>query len=295
MRRRARVPAVFALITSGVCATPAHAAWPGANGRIVFDAITERQGVHLRTSTLDGRRQRVIARFPPLPIGLERKSGVPQWNPTGERVLYQRLATGIETVSGNGRRRRTLRTSLLWPAWSPTGRDLVAVDAGRRFHSLVRMRPDGSGRRRIPIPRLENVALPRWSPTGRWILFEEGTAAGVFTWRVRPDGTGARRLVEGSRYSWAPSGRRFAYTDGPNVWSVRADGKGRRLLARGPTDSVVAGIAWSPDGRRIAFVRQVPADEHDSSTVLTIPARGGRAKRQFRREHFIGFIDWQPR
>jgi Tol biopolymer transport system component len=296
MSRGRPLSVVVALVALACGATPsARAAWPGTNGRIAFDAITERHGVHVRTSTLDGRRERVVARFPPLPIGLEQKSGGPQWSPGGDRLVYQRIATGIETVAGDGHGRRTIRTSLLWPGWSPTGRELVAVLAESRFHSLVRMRPDGSRRRRIPIPPLDNVALPRWSPTGRWILFEEGSPAGVFTWRVRPDGSRARRLVRGSRYSWAPSGRRFAYADGPDVWSVRPSGRGRRLLARGPVDSVVASVAWSPDGRRIAFVRQVPADAHDTSTVLTIPARGGRQRRQFGGDRFIGFIDWQPR
>jgi hypothetical protein len=71
----------------------AFATWPGANGWIAF----ETSGA-LRTSTLAGRHERVLARFPPLPFGVERKSGFPQWRPDGARVLYQRMATGIETI-----------------------------------------------------------------------------------------------------------------------------------------------------------------------------------------------------
>ena len=53
--------------------------------------------------------------------------------------------------------------------------------------------------------------------------------------------------------------------------------------------------AFSPDGRRIAFIRQVPAAAHDSSTVMTAPARGGRAHRHWFTRRFVSGIDWQPR
>jgi hypothetical protein len=295
MLRPGRLAVVLALLVSGIASTPhARAAWPGANGRLAFDTLT-RQGNELHVSTLDRRHERVLARFPPLPVGLERKSGAPQWSPAGDRVLYQRMATGFETISPGGRDRRTIETPFLWPGWSPTGREIVAVDGTSHPYSLVRMRTDGSRQRRIPLPTVHGVALPRWSPSGRWILWQEGAPDGVFIWRIRPDGSGARRLVRGTLHTWAPNGKRFAYADGRDVWSVRPDGSGRRRLSHGPVDTVVAGLAWSPNGRRIALVRQAPADEHDTSTVATIPARGGRERRRFGGDRFIGFIDWQPR
>jgi WD40-like Beta Propeller Repeat len=296
MRSPGRLVLVLVLLLAGAARpTPALAAWPGENGRLVFDTIVPEQGVQVRTGTLGGRHQRVLARFPPLPIGLERKSGDPQWSPGGGRVLYQRIATGFETISGRGGGRRTIKTPFLWPSWSPSGREIIAVDATARPYSLVRMRADGSRPRRIPIPSLDSIALPRWSPSGRWILFEEGSPAGVFVWRVRPDGSGARRLVRGRVHVWAPNGRRFAYADGREVWSMRPDGGGQRRLSRGRPNTIVASLAWSPDGRRIALVRQAPADSHDSSTIATLPSGGGRERRHFRTDRFIGFIDWQPR
>jgi Tol biopolymer transport system component len=109
------------------------------------------------------------------------------------------------------------------------------------------------------------------------------------------DGTGGRRLVRGRLHTWSPDVRRFAYSTGREIWSRRPDGRGRRLLSRGRRNTRVVSLAWSPDGRRIALVRQAPADAHDTSTVATIPAHGGREKRLFGGERFIGLIDWQPR
>jgi hypothetical protein len=81
--------------------------------------------------------------------------------------------------------------------------------------------------RPLAIPPVDALAVPRWSPTGRWILYEEGTEEGVFVWRARPDGTRARRLARGSRHTWSPSGRRFAYSErfiGMIDWQPRPTG-----------------------------------------------------------------------
>jgi hypothetical protein len=44
------------------------------------------------------------------------------------------------------------------------------------------------------------------------------------------------------------------------------------------------------------FVRQVPADAHDTSTLMSIVAAGGGSGwRHFDGERFIGMLDCQPR
>ena len=73
-----------------------------------------------------------------------------------------------------------------------------------------------------------------------------GAADAVRARRVRPDGSGMRRVVRGKLQTWAPDGRRFAYTDGRDIWSIRVDGRGRRRVLRCPDDTTVAGLAWCP-------------------------------------------------
>lgn len=291
MSKTSCVAAIATLTAAfGVGPGPAQAAWPGANGRLVLE-----RAPGLRTSTIEGHGQRVVARFAPLPFGVAPRTTTPQWDPSGERILYRDVIAGSVIISADGTHLRTLDVPYLEPSWSPTGREIVAVDATSWPYSLVRMRADGSRPRRISLPTVGSVAFPRWSPSGRWILYvttRPGDRSAI--WRVRPDGSRGRRLARGVQYTWAPDGRRFAYSYGPHVWSIRPDGGGRRLLRHGPRTTVVVSLAWSPDGRRIALVRQTPADGHDSSTVASIRTAGGRERRRFGGKRFIGAIDWQP-
>jgi hypothetical protein len=92
---------------------------------------------------------------------------------------------------------------------------------------------------------------------------------------VHTDGSGLRRLThtvtgDVSRPAWSPDGGKIAYVSGGErhgkicgtgtVWVVNADGSGQHQLdpsGYGQTGSVT-GVAWSPDGRRLALTKVVP-------------------------------------
>src|SRR5919106_706278 len=69
---------------------------------------------------------------------------------------------------------------------------------------------------------------------------------------VNNDGGGLARLTQGEFPSFSPNGTRIAFTRDSHIYVMAADGTGISRL----TDQARAsgGLAWSPDGTRIAFV-----------------------------------------
>jgi Tol biopolymer transport system component/pimeloyl-ACP methyl ester carboxylesterase len=64
---------------------------------------------------------------------------------------------------------------------------------------------------------------------------------------------------------------RIAYADGGHIWVVDANGTGRTQITTGPQEDAFP--RWSPDGRRIAFIRQLrpkrdPTDEVPTAVVV---------------------------
>ncbi len=78
---------------------------------------------------------------------------------------------------------------------------------------------------------------------------------------------------------------RIAFSRGEDLWSVSAGGAGERQLTSGPARDFRP--RWSPDGRRIAFVRQTPAGARD----VWVMRADGSGQRQVTR---LGDVDAPP-
>jgi TolB protein len=94
---------------------------------------------------------------------------------------------------------------------------------------------------------------------------------------VNPDGSGPTRLSPGAGGDfypvWSPDGHRllFSMASG-DLWIMNADGSGRTVLARG----FISQYRWSPDGTRIAFIRDRVSGQNVFDDLWVIPADGGR-------------------
>lgn len=173
------------------------------------------------------------------------------------------------------------------PAWSPDG-SRIAFSSGTAYTGywgyIYVMDPDGSGITRIApfglsdaIPSCYGGALFMWSPDGRWIAYHGGRAHLV-------EATGGSQPIElGTGFGpvWSPNGDRIALTDRGEaaecaIYTVDPDDPAQRQLlfddARLP--------AWSPDGTKIAFLRQVYSTDKNTTLEIYIGAvRGGSPKR----------------
>ena len=198
------------------------------------------------------------------------------------------------------------------PAWAPDGRKLAFVSQRDGNSEIYVMNADGSGLRNVTRTPSNDLA-PAWSPDGRaiafvkMILIQEKSCAPPgsqrdppcsfyepFLYVVNGDGSGLRRL----RTQWAALVTPCWSADGKTIrfgrYLVHADGSGQtEVPANFPSDG-----AWSPDGKRIAFVviDTSPGDHTDDAKAgLWVVNADGSNPQRVARYRFAGTNPaWSP-
>jgi Tol biopolymer transport system component len=189
-------------------------------------------------------------------------------------------------------------------AWSPDGRKIAFLSwrHGTGADVFV-MNADGSDQRNLT-RKPGNEVDPVWSPDGRAILFSavppgqplwvggSRSASGPYrdVYVMNADGSDQRNLThttEAEDYAaaYAPDGRTIAFAayDGlsTRIFVINADGSGKRALTPEITET---SIAWSPDGRKIAFF---------DAGISVVNADGSGLRRLARNVAFFD-LSWAP-
>jgi TolB protein len=240
MARRLVPIALFGLAALLVAA-PAHATFPGENGRIAFaqaftgdmdEPGTPTSGLAIAAPSRDAE------------------------NPPSNRPL---LFCDPSALTG------CTLSDVRSPSYSAGGKRIV-FDGGERI-AIV----DANGRNMTVLSAVtEDDGDPAFSPDGRRIVFTGENDAGGTDLYVRRVGGGRARLVveDAAEPAWSSRGA-LAWVRDRRVHVSAADGARERLVTRGITPD------WSPNGRRLVLVRPAGRQRIDGRVHVVRPSGGG--------------------
>jgi len=265
--------AVLVVLAAGAAAETAQPAYPGKNGVLAVQFGYTVGGVPgcidecpMRTALVDPSSEAVgVVALKDAVIGVGQQSE-PAWSPNGKRYAFSRPnGFGLYVANADGTDKKTL----------------VELPLG---------------------PSLEQPYLyrsPSWSPDGRRIAYVRegapGPGAGPRKDQIRsmtPSGTGDKLIWEGflssaSEYvwidevAWSPDGKRLAatirekdsQTDSFDLFVIGVDGTMHKQLTSSTANE--SAPEWSPDGRKIAFVR----GQGNDSEIHVVGADGSSPSR----------------
>ncbi|MGH7682555.1 MAG: protein kinase, partial [Candidatus Eiseniibacteriota bacterium] len=190
-------------------------------------------------------------------------------------------------------------------ALSPDGKTLAVVD----YTGVLTLRAIDSGESHtveLPpevSPKGQIFPFVDWFPDGSQLLLSALKADGApCEWVIPILGGRARVLLDdGYRATISHDGRHLAYvrsrSTGDDIWCAGPNGENPRLVAASDTSGIILTWAvWSPDGRRLAYVRGTQRPEGNFSWIETCDLQGRRSRvfesNQEQQLHILAIPGW---
>ncbi len=233
--------------------------------------------------------------------------------------------TGAQPVrlAGGGPKTRPLPEEFTLPSWSPDGSMIVFVALSGRLDQgprAVRLYVSSSDRSELrPLKGTRGAEEPKFAPDGRTVFFtryrlrsrvngrgkKEFVSSGASIWAIDVFGGSARRITPERDGVWMYAGS-FS-PDGEDLLASRLSRRGswsvvRINLASGKESVFLRRAAdpvYSPDGRRVAFVRWRNVPRHGGksesrSDLFTVRSGGGGLRRLTRSPGSDYSQSWDP-
>ncbi len=194
------------------------------------------------------------------------------------------------------------------PSFSPDGSQIAFIwngEKGGDFWNVYVKSSQSETARRLTTAQAEDLS-PEWSPDGRMIAFIRHTPEGDGVYLVSSQGGPERRIHElhcaidwdDPGLSWSPDGKFLIFPDGKSQLSPSAivllsleDSRARELTAPETTWDGDSGPAFSPDGKKIAFIRGKDGAARD---VYVMDADGDHPVQLTRINRLIFGLTWTP-
>jgi Tol biopolymer transport system component len=186
----------------------------------------------------------------------------PHWSPDGTKILFTRQKDGSQEIwvmNADGTNQTKLTndgdgllctTGKTWDenaSWSPDGKKIIFTSsrASNGFNeSLYTMNADGTGQALLLSMPTALVSEASYSPDGKTIAFH-----------VEPLAANPASSCDG-------------VTLGGEIWIMNADGTNAKHLTTHTGCSWDENLAWSPDGTKIAFTREVQSTSSDEIFIM---------------------------
>lgn len=232
----------------------------------------------------------------------------PRWSPDGRQIVVV-VDKSVVIMNGDGANPRMLAEHAAgnkMPRWSPDG-SRIAFYSRRRGWSQIWVVPAEGGEPH----RLTNVAADnedlQWSPDGRRIAYtsirgDDLLSSDIFCVDLE---TGTERCLTDTpgcfdgAPAWSPDGSRIAFLSDRDGWIhvylMDADGRECRRITDGECEDGWPNLGrgyllWSPDGSRLAFVRNFDG----KAALMSVDTRDGNTRQISRQDGMHQPAGWLP-